>query len=219
VGIIGATVMPHALFVHSAKMQRRIVPRNTHEARRIIRFEHIDIVLALGLAGLVNMAMLACAAAVFYANGHSDVAGIESADETLRPLLGSAASTVFLVALLFSGLSSSVVGTMAGQTVMQGFVGFPIPIWLRRLVTMAPPIIVIALGIDATRALVISQVVLSLTLPFPLLALVMLTSRRGVMGELANTAWVKWLAGACAAAITLLNVMFLLSSGGLVLAS
>src|SRR5437773_4218760 len=137
--------------------------------------------LALGLAGLVNIAMVAMAASVFHGGGHEDVAQIDTAYRTLIPVLGSGAAGVFLVSLIASGLSSSAVGTMAGQVIMQGFVGFRIPLWLRRVVTMAPSFAIVALGVDATEALVLSQVVLSLILPIPMVALLILTKRRVVM--------------------------------------
>jgi manganese transport protein len=145
VGIIGATVMPHAIYVHSGFTQDRIVPRTDRERRRLVRFSNGEVVLALGLAGLVNMAMVAMAASVFHDGTHDDVAQIDTAYPTLIPILGSGAAGVFLVSLLASGLSSSAVGTMAGQVIMQGFVGYRIPLWLRRLVTMAPSFIVVAL--------------------------------------------------------------------------
>ncbi len=141
VGIIGATVMPHVIFLHSSLTQHRIIPRSEKEARRIFRWSIPDVVIAMGLAGLVNMAMLYMAAATFHAHGQNNVADINTAYQTLTPLLGGAASIVFAISLLASGLSSSTVGTMAGQVIMQGFVGFTIPIWVRRLVTMIPAVL------------------------------------------------------------------------------
>src|SRR4051794_15577689 len=160
VGIIGATVMPHAIYVHSGFTQDRIVPRTDGERRRLLRFSNREVVLALGLAGLVNMAMVAMAASVFHDGVHDDVAQIDTAYHTLIPVLGSCAAGVFLVSLIASGLSSSAVGTIAGQVIMQGFMQYRIPLWIRRLVTMVPAFAVVALGIDATRALILSQVVL-----------------------------------------------------------
>jgi manganese transport protein len=185
VGIIGATVMPHAIYLHSGLTQGRAPARNDQERRKLLRFSNTEVLIALGVAGLVNMAMVMMASAAFHA-GHPEVAEIETAYHTLTPLLGIGAAGVFVVSLIASGVSSSVVGTMAGQMIMQGFIGFRIPIWVRRLVTMVPAFIVVGLGTDATFALVISQVVLSLVLPVPMIALVMFTRRRDIMGEFAN---------------------------------
>src|SRR5215470_266406 len=157
VGIIGATVMPHAVYLHSGLTQARIPHRNDGETRMVVRISNTEVVIALAIAGLVNMAMVMMASSAFHA-GHSDVAEIETAYHTLTPLLGGAAATVFLVSLLASGVSSSTVGTMAGQMIMQGFVGFRIPVWVRRLVTMIPAFVVVAIGVNPTRALVLSQV-------------------------------------------------------------
>jgi manganese transport protein len=158
VGIIGATVMPHVIYLHSSLTQMRIIPRSEQEARRIFRWSIPDVVIAMGLAGLVNMAMLYMAASTFFTHGLSNIADITTAYQTLTPLLGGAASFVFALSLLASGISSSTVVTMAGQVIMQGFVGFTIPIWVRRLVTMVPAMVVILLGLDPTTTLVISQV-------------------------------------------------------------
>jgi len=185
-GILGATVMPHVIFLHSALTQRRVVPRNDDQARRLFRYEVVDVVLAMGVAGLVNMAMLIMAAATFHARGIEAVGTIEQAHRTLTPLLGPLAGLAFAVSLLASGLSSSTVGTMAGQVIMQGFIHRQIPIWLRRALTMAPAILVIAWGVDPTRTLVLSQVVLSFGLPFALVPLAQFTSKRSVMGALVN---------------------------------
>lgn len=217
-GILGATVMPHVVFLHSALTQHRIVPRGEQQARRLFRFEVIDVVLAMGLAGLVNAAMLIMAASTFHARALTHVAGIEEAHRTLAPLLGAASSTVFAVSLLASGLSSSTVGTMAGQVIMQGFLHRQIPIWLRRLVTMAPAMFVIAAGLDPTRTLVISQVVLSFGLPFALVPLVAFTSRRDLMGGLVNHRGTMLVATAVTAVIVGLNLFLLyrvLRGGGL----
>ncbi|MGH2487925.1 MAG: Nramp family divalent metal transporter, partial [Ktedonobacterales bacterium] len=161
VGILGATVMPHVIYLHSALTQSRVRPRNGREAQRIYRFERVDVWIALGIAGVVNGAMLIMAAAAFNGSGHTQVATLETAFRTLSPLLGQAASTLFAIALIASGLSSSAVGTMAGQVIMDGFMGWHIPIWLRRLITMLPALIVIGIGVDPTRTLVLSQVALS----------------------------------------------------------
>jgi manganese transport protein len=214
VGIIGATIMPHVVYLHSALTQERIVPRDADEAKRIFRFTLPDIVIAMGLAGVINMAMLYMAASTFYRHGLTGVGDIPTAYHTLTPLLGSAASFVFAISLLASGLSSSTVGTMAGQVIMQGFVGFTIPIWLRRLVTMAPAVVVVWLGVNPTQALVLSQVVLSLVLPIPLVALVYFTRRPDVMGVLVNWRITTIAAGACTALIVVLNLLLIYQTVG-----
>ena len=187
VGILGATVMPHVIYLHSGLMQNRIVPRDEEEARRLMRFTRIDVVIAMTIAGLINVAMLVVAATAFYGSGLLHVDSLEGAHRTLEPILGSASSTLFALALLGSGLSSSTVGTMAGQLVMQGFLRRQVPLWVRRGVTMLPAFIVIGIGVDPTRTLVLSQVVLSFGIPFALVPLVMFTSKRDVMGALVNT--------------------------------
>ena len=184
--ILGATVMPHVIFLHSALTQNRIARKDPDRARQLFRFEVIDVSIAMGLAGLVNAAMLIMAASTFFKSGLTQVASIEEAHRTLEPLLGKASSWVFAISLLASGLSSASVGTMAGQVMMQGFLHRRIPIWLRRLVTIAPSIVIIAIGFDPTRALVLSQVVLSFGLPFALVPLVLFTRRKETMGELVN---------------------------------
>ena len=217
VGIVGATVMPHVIYLHSYLTQKRIVPRNETEARRIFRLSIPDVVIAMGLAGLINMAMLYMAAATFYGHGLTAIADIPSAYKTLSPLLGPAAGFVFAISLLASGLSSSTVGTMAGQVIMQGFVGFTVPVWLRRLITMLPAVVVVALGINPTETLVISQVVLSLILPIPVIALVYFTSRRRIMGALVNRRLTSVAATLCAVVILALNVILLLTTFGVTL--
>jgi manganese transport protein len=214
VGIVGATVMPHAIYLHSGLTQDRVLPRTKGERRRLLRFSNREVVLALGLAGLVNMAMVAMAASVFHDGVHDDVAEIGTAYRTLIPILGSGAAGVFLVSLLASGLSSSAVGTMAGQVIMQGFVGFRIPLWLRRLVTMVPSFAVVALGYDATQALILSQVALSLILPVPMIALLILTRRRDVMGSYANVRLTMAAATAAAAIVLALNLLLVLQIAG-----
>lgn len=201
-GILGATVMPHVIFLHSALTQNRIVVRDPAQRRRLFRFQLVDVVVAMSVAGLINAAMLIMAASTFFAQGLTQVASIEEAHRTLNPLLGPAASAVFAISLLASGLSSSTVGTMSGQVIMQGFLRRRIPIWVRRLVTMAPALVVIAAGWDPTRTLVISQVVLSFGLPFALVPLVRFTSQRAVMGELVN----RWGTTLVASVVTLLIV-------------
>jgi manganese transport protein len=217
VGIVGATVMPHVVYLHSGLTQRRVAPRNIAEARRIHALNKVDVILAMGLAGLVNVAMLYMAAAVFHSHHDTAVASIATAYQTLTPLLGGAAASVFLVSLLASGLSSSAVGTMAGQMIMQGFAGFTIPVWIRRLVTMVPTVVVVAMGLNPTQTLVISQVVLSLVLPVPLVALVRFTNRRTIMGAMVNSRPMAALAIASTALIVLLNGLLLWQLFGLAL--
>jgi manganese transport protein len=178
--------MPHVIFLHSALTQDRIVTKNPKQQKLLYRFEQIDVFIAMGLAGLINMAMLIMAASTFFNHGLTNIGTIEEAHRTLEPLLGAAASWVFAISLLASGLSSSSVGTMAGQVIMGGFLHRQIPIWIRRLVTVIPPMLIIMLGLDPTRTLVISQVVLSFGLPFAVVPLVLFTSRRDIMGELVN---------------------------------
>jgi manganese transport protein len=214
VGIVGATVMPHAIYLHSGLTQDRVLPRTNGERRRLLQFSNREVVLALGLAGLVNMAMVAMAASIFHDGVHDDVAEIDTAYRTLIPILGSGAAGVFLVSLLASGLSSSAVGTMAGQVIMQGFVGFRIPLWFRRLVTMVPSFAVAALGYDATQALILSQVALSLILPVPMIALLILTRRRDVMGSYANGRLTMAAATAAAAIVLALNLLLVLQIAG-----
>ena len=213
VGIIGATVMPHAIFLHSGLTQHRTHARNPGERRTLLRFSNIEVVIALTLAGLVNIAMVIMAASAFHA-GHSDVAEIETAYHPLTPLLGAGAAGFFLLSLIASGISSSVVGTMAGQMIMQGFVGFRIPVWLRRLVTMIPAFIVVAMGVNATDALVYSQVVLSLALPAPMIALVIFTSRRDIMGEFVNSRLTVVTSIIGTVVIVALNIILLLQTFG-----
>jgi len=181
VGIIGATVMPHAIYLHSGLMQARANVRHDEDRRKVLRFSNREVVIALAAAGMVNMAMVMMAASAFH-QGNSDVAEIETAYHLLTPLLGGAAAGVFLVSLIASGISSSVVGTMAGQLIMQGFINMRLPVWFRRLVTMIPAFVVVAMGVNATDALVMSQVVLSIALPVPMVALIIFTGRRDIMG-------------------------------------
>jgi manganese transport protein len=209
VGILGATVMPHVVYLHSALTQQRIVPGNDHEARRVFRFEQIDIWIAMGLAGLVNGAMLIMAASVFFGHGFTGIATLEDAHQTLIPLLGSAAGAVFALALLASGLSSSAVGTMAGQVIMQGFTGWRIPNWLRRLITMLPALVVLGIGVDPTATLVISQVVLSFALPFAIVPLLLFTRRRDIMGALVNHRLTTALGALVTLVIVALNLFLL----------
>ncbi len=213
VGIVGATVMPHAIYLHSGLTQGRVLPRNPNERRGLLRFSNRETVIALSIAGLVNMAMVIMASAAFHA-GHSDVAEIETAYHTLTPLLGAGAAGVFLVSLMASGISSSAVGTMAGQMIMQGFVGFRIPVWVRRLATMLPALVVVYLGVNATMALVVSQVILSFVLPIPMIALVLFTRRRDIMGAFANTRLTDVAAIAGTVIVLALNAVLLLQMFG-----
>jgi manganese transport protein len=215
VGIVGATVMPHALYLHSGLTQGRVPARSSREAARIHRFHTVDVMLAMGLAGLINMAMLFVAAATFHGRTGPQGVGLASAYRTLYPLLGPLAAQVFLVALIASGLSSSAVGTLAGQMILQGFWDRTFPVWVRRLVTMVPAMAVVAAGLPATQVLVASQVVLSLVLPVPLVALTVFTSRRDIMGPLVNRPPV--MAAAVAAALLLLglNAMLVAQAWGL----
>lgn len=209
VGILGATVMPHVIFLHSSLTQHRIKAPDGQQKRRLFRFELLDVIIAMSLAGLVNLFMLVMASATFFQHGLTTIATINDAYRTLQPLLGNAASTIFAVSLLASGLSSSTVGTMAGQVIMQGFLRRQIPIWLRRLITMVPALVVIAVNLDPTSTLVISQVVLSFGIPFALIPLVMFTRRRDLMGTLANHRVTTFIASIVVGLIVVLNVFLL----------
>jgi manganese transport protein len=208
-GIIGATVMPHVIYLHSALTQRRVVGRNDDERRKILGFERVDVVIALSLAGAVNLSMMIVAAALFHGSGLTGVDSIDGAFNGFKTLVSDRAATVFGIALLASGFASSSVGTMAGQVVMQGFIRRRIPIFLRRAITLAPALIVLGIGLDPTDALVGSQVVLSFGIPFALVPLLMLASNRKVMGELVNPRWLTGVAGVLAAMIIALNVFLL----------
>ena len=217
VGIIGATVMPHAVYLHSGLTQARTPGRDEAQRQKLVRISNHEVVIALAIAGLVNMAMVITASGAFHA-GHSEVAQIETAYHTLTPLLGAGAAGVFLVSLLASGISSSAVGTMAGQLIMQGFVGFRIPVWVRRLVTMVPAFVVVALGVNTTDALVISQVVLSIALPLPMIALLVFTGRADIMGRFANGRITAVAAVIGTAVVLVLNLVLILQSFGVPIA-
>ena len=204
-GILGATIMPHVIFLHSSLTQARIVTLDAERRQRLYRFEVLDVAIAMGVAGLINAAMLIMAAGAFFHAGLTHIASIQEAYRTLEPLLGPAARMVFAVSLLASGLASASVGTMAGQVIMQGFLHRQIPIWVRRLVTMVPSLVVIGLGLDPTRTLVASQVVLSFGLPFAIVPLILFTRRRDLMGELVNSAFTTILAAAATVLIVVLN--------------
>jgi manganese transport protein len=215
VGIIGATVMPHVIYLHSALTQNRIVPRNDEEARLLYKYTRVDVLIAMTIAGLINMSMLVVAATVFFGSGLVNIESLEGAHRTLEPILGGASSVLFALALTASGLSSATVGTMSGQVVMQGFIKRRIPILVRRLVTMIPAFVVIGLGLDPSRTLVISQVVLSFGIPFALIPLVVFTSKREIMGVLVNRRLTVAAAVVVAALITGLNVFLLVQTFGL----
>jgi manganese transport protein len=208
-GILGATVMPHVIFLHSSLTQKRVVVRTPAKLRRLFRFEVVDVIVAMGVAGLVNAAMLIVAASTFYRQGLTSVATIQEAHQTLTPLLGKASGIFFALALLASGLSSSSVGTMAGQVIMQGFLNWHIPVWIRRITTMLPALVVIFIGLDPTRTLVISQVVLSFGLPFAIIPLIIFTSQRKIMKVLVNHRLTTIIIIAVAALIVTLNIYLL----------
>jgi manganese transport protein len=209
VGIIGATVMPHIIYLHSALTQRRMPCRDDRERARVIRFERLDVIIALGLAGIVNMAMLAVAAKLFHTPGLSSLSTIQQAHAEFGHLVGGTAALAFAVALLASGVSSSGVGTYAGQVVMAGFINFRIPLLLRRALTMIPAITVVAVGLNPTSALVLSQVVLSFGIPLALIPLVIMTGRRAVMGVHVNRPLTTVVAWSCAVMITGMNIFLI----------
>ena len=214
VGIIGATVMPHAIYLHSGLMQSRAHARNDADRRKILWFSNIEVILALAVAGMVNIAMVIMAASAFN-QGNPQVAEIETAYYMLTPLLGAAAAGMFLASLIASGISSSVVGTMAGQMIMQGFLHFHVPIWVRRLVTMVPAFVVVGIGVNATQALVMSQVVLSIALPVPMIALIIFSSRKDIMGDFIVGPVLRILSGLGALAVLGLNFVLLADFFGL----
>jgi manganese transport protein len=208
VGIVGATVMPHAIYLHSALTQRRVPVQNEQERRRVLRFERFDVIVALGLAGAINFAMLAVAARLFHPS-LSGLSTIEAAHHQIGRLVGGGAALAFAIALLASGVSSSSVGTAAGQVVMGGFINRRIPLLLRRAVTMLPALIVLAIGVNPTDALVLSQVVLSFGIPFALVPLLMFTSSREIMRAQVNTRLTTVFAFAAVGVITAMNVVLL----------
>jgi len=214
VGIVGATVMPHAIYLHSGLTQARVPVRHDRERRKVLHYSNQEVVIALAIAGLINIAMVMMASGAFHA-GHANVAEIETAYHTLTPLLGAGAAFIFLVSLIASGISSSTVGTMAGQMIMQGFAGLRIPIWLRRLVTMVPAFVVVALGVNATSALVMSQVVLSIALPLPMISLIIFTGRRDIMGSFRNGAPTQIAAAIATAIVLALNSVLIAEAFGL----
>jgi manganese transport protein len=209
VGILGATVMPHVVYLHSALTQNRIKPADERERRSLLRFQRVDVVVAMGLAGLINLSMLIVAAQLFHGSGRTGVDSIEGAHAGLGALVGGGAALAFAVALLASGLSSSSVGTYAGQVVMQGFIARRIPLFLRRAFTMAPALVVLALGLDPSSTLVLSQVVLSFGIPFALVPLILLTRRKDLMGDYVNRGATTAVASIVAAMIIGLNAFLL----------
>jgi len=215
VGILGATVMPHVIYLHSALTQDRLVPETNEDAQTLLRYTRIDVIVAMSIAGLINVSMLVMAAATFFQSGQTDVDSLEGAHKTLEPILGGASSALFAIALIASGLSSSAVGTLSGQVVMQWFIRRRIPVAVRRLVTMIPAFVVIAAGVDPSRTLVLSQVVLSFGIPFALIPLVWFTAKREVMGPLANRRVTTLAASVIAAVIVALNIFLLIQTAGL----
>jgi manganese transport protein len=208
-GILGATVMPHVIYLHSALTQDRVRARDDAERRSLMRFGKVDVLIAMGVAGVINLSMLIVAGSLFHGQA-SGIDSIESAYTGFQKYAGAGAALAFALALLASGFASSSVGTYSGQVVMKGFIARNVPLVLRRLVTMAPALIVLAIGLDPTRALIISQVVLSFGIPFALVPLVLLTSKREIMGELVNRRLTTVAASVVAALIVGLN-LFLLS--------
>ena len=207
--ILGATVMPHVIYLHSALTQDRIATRDDRERRSLMRFGKLDVLIAMGVAGLINMSMLIVAGSLFHGPA-SGIDSIEGAYAGFEKYAGAGAALAFALALLASGFASSSVGTYSGQVVMQGFIARTIPLALRRLVTMAPALIVLAVGLNPSRALIISQVVLSFGIPFALVPLVLVSSKREVMGSLVNARLTTIVAWVVAVLITGLN-LFLLS--------
>jgi manganese transport protein len=209
VGILGATVMPHVVYLHSALTQERMEGASDETRRKMLRFQRFDVVIAMGLAGCINLTMLIVAASLFHKNGETDVETIEAAHAGIEQMIGGGAALAFAVALLASGLSSSSVGTYAGQIVMQGFINYRIKLFVRRLITMAPALVVLAIGVNTTDALVVSQVVLSFGIPFALVPLIILTRRRDVMGTMVNEKRTTAIASIVAAIIIALNLFLL----------
>ncbi len=216
VGIIGATVMPHVIYLHSALTQDRLVPETDEDAQTLLRFTRVDVVIAMTIAGVINVSMLVMAASTFYRTGLFHVASLDTAHKTLEPILGPASGAIFALALIASGLSSSAVGTLSGQVVMQGFIHRQIPVTVRRLVTMIPAFIVIAIGVDPSRTLVLSQVALSFGIPFALIPLVIFTARSDVMGQLVNRRITTVAATGVTTLIVALNIFLLLQTFGAV---
>ncbi len=212
-GIVGATVMPHAIYLHSALSQDRLRQVGQRGRRRLFEAQRLDVTVAMGTAALLNLGMLVVSAAVLGGGRGGDT--LEAAHATFRAVLGGGAGVAFALALLASGLAASSVGTLAGQVVMQGFLRRSVPVAVRRAVTMAPALLVLGLGLDATRSLVVSQVVLSFGIPFALVPLVVLSGSRRVMGAFANRRATTMAAAVVAALIVILNVVLLGQAAGL----
>lgn len=210
-GILGATVMPHAIYLHSSLTQSRVIGRSEAEKKKIFKFEFFDIVIAMVIAGAINISMLVIAAALFHKRG-MDVSDLDVAYHELGSLIGPTAAVSFGLGLLIAGLASSAVGTMSGDVVMQGFINRRIPLYLRRAITMAPPILIIALGLNATVALVWSQVILSFGIAFALIPLIIFTSNPKIMGGLVNRKWVTYTSWVIAAITVALNLFLIYSS-------
>ena len=208
-GILGATIMPHVIYLHSALMQGRIITHEPKKLKKLFYYELVDVMIAMGLAGCVNVAMLIMASSTFHNAGLLEVDTIQDAYRTLEPLLGHASSWIFAISLLVSGVSSSTVGTMSGQVIMQGFLHWQIPVWIRRIITMLPSLIVIGLGFEPTRTLVLSQVVLSFGIPFALIPLVLFTQKKDIMGVLVNHRITTVAASIVAGLIIGLNIFLL----------
>ncbi|MDM5296980.1 Nramp family divalent metal transporter [Bacillus pumilus] len=210
-GILGATVMPHAIYLHSALTQRRVVGRTPKEKKQIFRFEFIDILIAMLVAGAINASMLIVAAALFYKNGLF-VEDLDVAFQHFGTLAGPVSAILFGVGLLVAGLSSSSVGTMSGDIIMQGFINYRIPLYVRRLITIIPPLLIIASGVNPTTALVLSQVVLSFGIAFALIPLILFTSKKRIMGELTNARWVTGISWVIAALVVALNLFIIVDT-------
>jgi len=211
-GILGATIMPHAIFLHSSLTQNRVMVHEPDQLKRLYQYEIVDVIVAMGVASLVNGAMLIMAASTFFKNGLYDAGTLEAASRTLQPLLGRFAGTVFAISLLASGLSSASVGTMAGQMIMRSFLEKEIPVWIRRIITIVPSMIVILLGLDPSKTLVFSQVVLSFGLPFTIIPLVLFTSNPKIMGVLVNKRITTLLASVIAGIVVILNIFLVVSA-------
>ncbi|QLI79385.1 Nramp family divalent metal transporter [Bacillus pumilus] len=210
-GILGATVMPHAIYLHSALTQRRVVGRTEKEKKQIFRFEFLDILIAMIVAGAINASMLIVAAALFYKNGLF-VEDLDVAFQHFGTLAGPVSAILFGVGLLVAGLSSSSVGTLSGDIIMQGFIQYRIPLYVRRLITIIPPIAIIASGVNPTSALVMSQVVLSFGIAFALIPLILFTSKKRIMGELTNARWVTGISWVIAALVVALNLFLIVDT-------
>lgn len=213
IGMLGATVMPHNIFLHSSIVQHRLKPGDHEYNHRVYKYSILDSAIALNIAWFINSSMIIMSAAVFFSNRYG-VSSIEEAYSTLTPLLGGFASIAFAVALLSAGLSSSVTGTMAGQYILEGFLNIKISLWIRRLITMVPALIIIGLGVDTLKALIISQVILSMQLPFTIIPLILFTKSKKIMGRYANKPFTNVLVIIVACLIISLNLLLLYQAFG-----